>query len=343
MSRHRLTQARAERWRGLKQGTRGRYLDTAARYELVCEHNSHLAWPVAVPALEAFVVTLGQTLLPSSVGTEVNRLRLYCSAMGLFFPPAPTLHGLRLIMRGLQRSAWRATQRATPVRAKHLLRFTSTLRTHAERGQLGLAAMLWLGHSALLRAKELLNLRHRDVLLTRYGVRVTIMPRYSKTSLGGEGESIWVPRDGSLAYSFMQRWLSSSAGAGSDLLWGSYPYHRWLKQMRHVGSALGLPGVSTHSLRAGGCTDLLEGGASHELVKRQGRWRSECFLQYWRPEPAELSAHLGAAFAAASRQFQAADDPVLAAAGAAARAQRECARQQRKQLVIARKRVRWQQ
>ena len=202
--------------------------------------------------------------------------------------------------------------------------------------------MLWLCHGALLRSKELLHLRREDILLTQYGIRVRVAPELSKTSLGGEGDLIWVPRQGSEAYHWVSRWLKTADQPAQSRCWGCYSYDRWLAQTGEVGKALGLPGVSTHSLRAGGCTDLLQGGASHELVKRQGRWKSDCFLQYWRPEPAELAAHLGAAFAAAANERIMAKDPVLAAAGLAAREQRNRVRMRRKQLIIARKHVRWQ-
>lgn len=342
VARLQLTAERIERWRGLKKGTRGQYVDAALRYESVCEYNGQPAWPISIASLEAFAVCLGGNLLPSSVDTNVSRLRLYCAAMGLSYPPSPALHGLRLIMRGQRRRAWRSTKRATPLRCKHLLHFMRHLNDASNAAHLQLAAMLWLGHGALLRSKELLNLRREDVLVTKFGVRVHVRPHLSKTSLGGEGDTIWVPRKGSHAYPLLCRWLRLSDPGPGALLWGRYSYTRWLAQVKEVGKELGLPGVTTHSLRAGGCTDLLQGGASHELVKRQGRWRSDCFLQYWRPEPAELAAHLGAAYSAASRKLLTVEDPVLAAAGSAGREQRSRVRRQRQQAMFAH-RVRWQQ
>jgi hypothetical protein len=110
---------------------------------------------------------------------------------------------------------------------------------------------------------------------------------------------------------WLRRWRSScfarhevrNTMMGLSFVWESRKYPNWLRLLKRVGEMLQLPGVTTHSLRSGGCTDLLEGGAPHELIKRQGRWRSDAYLQYWRPQPAELSTHLGAAFFAAEIQW----------------------------------------
>lgn len=135
----------------------------------------------------------------------------------------------------------------------------------------------------------------------RHGLRVRILPQFSKMSLGGSGEFIWVTKEGSRAYQALAQWyLECGSPADEVLVWDveGYSYPRWLRQTKEVGQALGLTGVTTHSLRAGGATDLLQGGAPFEMVKRAGRWASMCFLQYWRPEPAEFTAQLAAAFLA---------------------------------------------
>ena len=44
---------------------------------------------------------------------------------------------------------------------------------------------------------------------------------------------------------------------------------------------------STHSLRRGGATWLLNAGAPLHLIKILGDWRSDCVLRYLRPDPAD--------------------------------------------------------
>lgn len=288
------------RWDGLKTTTHPRYRASASRYTNICLAANISPWPATAESLELFAVTLGRSLLPSSVTTELGRIRLFSAANGLSYPPRSATAGLRLILRGLERRSWRATKRATPLRACHLTRFTNTLDL-SSFPHLRLAAMLWLSHSALLRSVEMLHLRWSDVDITEFGLRVYVHPQFDKTALGPTGSYVWVPATGTRAWSLLKSWQARQPQArDSDLVWGSIGYRSWLRAVKSVGRRLGLTGVTTHALRAGGCTDLLEGGASHELVKRIGRWKSDCFLQYWRPEPVELTAHLAAAFQAAA-------------------------------------------
>jgi hypothetical protein len=132
-------------------------------------------------------------------------------------------------------------------------------------------------------------------VFTKFGVRIAIEPEWNKTSLGGMAQLVWVAREGTPAWDKLKEWSDMiTEHHPDDLLWGTVLYQDWLQKFRGVGLTLGLAGTSTHSLRAGGCTDLLEGGAAHEQVKRVGRCSSDFFLQYLRPKPAEIRAHLSA-------------------------------------------------
>jgi hypothetical protein len=81
-------------------------------------------------------------------------------------------------MRALERSAWRSLKRATPLRSHHL----ATLETLLEPlvGGVQFLAQLWVGHSALLRANELLHLTWQDVTFTGFGVKLSINPVFDK-------------------------------------------------------------------------------------------------------------------------------------------------------------------
>ena len=47
--------------------------------------------------------------------------------------------------------------------------------------------------------------------------------------------------------------------------------------------------VTPHSLRAGGCTSWLSGGAEEAWVQRQGGWRSSIYKLYYRPSAADMA------------------------------------------------------
>ena len=297
-----LPEAAAARWAGIKDGRHKPYFVAAVAYERVCMRSNRAAWPVSGRTLEAFARHLGERMLPSSVDTNLQRVRTFCTACGLSYPPRSQLGGLRLVMRGQQRRAWSDVKRARPLRARHLRRLDQLMERQWSAETRRLSAMLWVSHSGLLRSIELLHLRWGDIRFFRHGVRVRILPQFSKMSLGGPGDFVWIPREGSRAYAALLGWYHECGSPADEaLVWDTngYSYSRWLRQTKEVGKALGLSGVSTHSLRAGGATDLLQGGADFETVKRAGRWASMCFLQYWRPDPAEITAQLAAAFLAA--------------------------------------------
>lgn len=45
----------------------------------------------------------------------------------------------------------------------------------------------------------------------------------------------------------------------------------------------------THSLRSGGATALFDAGAEDNLIKQQGRWKSDCFQVYTRIDATSCS------------------------------------------------------
>jgi len=60
--------------------------------------------------------------------------------------------------------------------------------------------------------------------------------------------------------------------------------------LKRVSKAAGVDSgrVSTHSLRIGGATTLFELGVSADIVKKRGRWISECYQRYQRISDATL-------------------------------------------------------
>jgi integrase len=296
-----LPEEARHRWAGIKGGREKPYFAAAATYTSVCASKKLRAWPASPRSLEAFARHLGSSLLPSSVESYLERVRTFGTACGLQYPPKRKLAGLKLVMRAQRRRAWRDVQRARPLRARHLRRLDRMLGRHWTAAGRRLSAMLWTSHTGLLRSVELLHLTWGDIRFYRHGIRIRILPEYSKMSQGGPGDLVWIPRGGSGAFNALLQWRRMCDDTDADTpVWGTegVSYSTWLRQTKAVGAALKLKGVTTHSLRAGGATDLLQGGASFEAVQRAGRWTSFCFLIYNRPSPAEITAQLAAAFLA---------------------------------------------
>lgn len=56
----------------------------------------------------------------------------------------------------------------------------------------------------------------------------------------------------------------------------------FLNRCNAVWKADGLLRITGHSFRIGGATELLTRGVPPEIVAKQGHWRSDAFLRYWR-------------------------------------------------------------
>jgi integrase len=210
--------------------------------------------------------------------------------------------GFRLIMRGQRRDAWRDVRRAYPLRGEHLRRYDAQFLSNKKVADLRFRAMLYVCHGAMLRASELLKLKASDIHVTEFGVRISVRALNDKMRVGkGPATEVWIPAEGSQARAAMLEWQrvwQPSTPEASAWGWET-SYSSWNRMIKSVGKALQLDGVTTsHALRAGGCTDLLQGGCPPELVRRMGRWKSSTYLQYWRPSGREMVVHLGAAFSA---------------------------------------------
>ena len=132
-----LPEAAAHRWAGVKDGRHKPYFASAVAYERTCTRSHLTAWPVTGTSLEAFAHHLGSTMLPSSVDSNIQRVKTFCTASGLAYPPRSQRSGLRLVTRGQQRRAWRDLKRARPLlRARHLRRLDTSWGTagHQRRG-----------------------------------------------------------------------------------------------------------------------------------------------------------------------------------------------------------------
>jgi integrase len=75
--------------------------------------------------------------------------------------------------------------------------------------------------------------------------------------------------------------------------------HSWFrKALKHAVTDLGLDPskFSGHSLRAGGATDLFVARTPYAIIQKMGRWKSNCFLIYFRDDE-HVAFHAAAGFA----------------------------------------------
>jgi len=154
-------------------------------------------------------------------------------------------------------------------------------------------AMIRIASDCLLRASELIAIRHRD--LTDYGLR---LPR-SKTDQRGHGVDMWLS---DAARAALEAWmLSQGSPRLSDVplfTWdGIAPGRRQTTSMlRSRARAAGLPDLpwTVHSLRRGAAQSLVAAGASFAQVMQAGRWKtSETAIRYIRVDQpnAIVAAH----------------------------------------------------
>ncbi|OWZ06505.1 hypothetical protein PHMEG_00021235 [Phytophthora megakarya] len=73
-----------------------------------------------------------------------------------------------------------------------------------------------------------------------------------------------------------------ATGSNTEFLCGEVSAADVSKALKSVARTVGVPqaNYSTHSIRIGGATALLSGGASHLAIKLLGRWISSCFEEY---------------------------------------------------------------
>lgn len=160
------------------------------------------------------------------------------------------------------------------------------------------STMLWMGHDGLLRIDEIIR-DHRvmDITWDRGRRGFSLRLWRDKTHRQGHFLSIHFSlRPGpcavrSLYLLFQRRNLWSNpeailfpAMASSKSLSVSPAYLRL--KIKQLVSAIGLnsKAFSAHSLRAGGATDLFVLRVPYGIIKKMGRWKSECFLLYYRDE-----------------------------------------------------------
>jgi len=159
-------------------------------------------------------------------------------------------------------------------------------------------------HDGLLRAGEVLSgIRAGDCHWSGNRKSVKIHIRRTKTVRSGEGVKITMSDYGGVnAVSLLRQWFDSmglwkrdnaklipSTGArrGEEFNMRKTASIGWLRSVvKGIALTLGLDPsqYSTHSLRAGGATDLFTQRVPYYVIKKKGRWKSEAALVYYRDD-----------------------------------------------------------
>jgi hypothetical protein len=187
-----------------------------------------------------------------------------------------------------------------PLQLRHLREAISQLDLTDVR-KLQEATILFVGHDCLLRVGELLGgLTVKDVLWKVGMSEYSIWLRRSKCNRSGGGE--WVTcRDygGVNSISLLKRYLKElgiadqpdallfPSRSGKAWVWDKTLSDSWLRGIvKRTAAALGMDpsAYSTHSLRAGGATDLFVARVPYFAIKKMGRWKSDSAMLYYRCE-----------------------------------------------------------
>ena len=226
-------------------------------------------------------------MIAASVTTLLGYLRTFCRCSGIHWPRDPQL---ARVLEALHRTTGRAPRRVDPLRLAQIkllvpLQPTDTLAI----------TLILTSHHAMLRGQELLALRWSDVSVLPSGdVVLSIPPAADKSNRSHVARRVLVPHAMSPAACSLSASKLLQQPSAYLCPWRSH--QAWTRTIQRVCLTSGVQGHFTpHSMRAGGATDYLAGGAPPERVRHNGRWASDAYTRYWRPHEAEDAAHLAAA------------------------------------------------
>lgn len=290
--------------------TRAAYKRGAELWFTYClSYHRSVSWSPNVDQLLEFITIESQYVIPKRTHTAVRKMisgvRYRCLLEGGSVE-AFADERLRLFMRGVRKLNKGTTR---PVRLPINTRILSLLFTDKARGFVGrtpfsdvFEAAASLGVRALLRAGEFCTkgewsciLRRSDIAWTADG-GATLTLRQSKTDQFGEGVSIRLYRDppGSAVCAVRNLqtvWNHNCVASapedplflmpnGKPLTYAAFSFE--LKR-RLINMGFDTTRYSSHSLRAGGATDLAALGFPAMLIRHMGRWSSGCYTIYTRP------------------------------------------------------------
>lgn len=315
--------------RAWEDGTHANRQTSVRSYEDCCTSNDIPAEPVTYKSLAFFAVTFRlRGNKHSSLIGYISHLKVHFESTGRPWLSPSDEYQFKLVMRGLAKFNPTPVQRKRPITKAILLQML----LHADLSitkDLQTMTMAWLAHDALLRGAELLKLRVKDIRWHRSSDTsadahpCTVMVESAKCNKDGPAEPVHIKPYGSIsAPHLLQQYFTRlqlsnvkdqaplfpliirNSSSSYTVTWGAKhdKQSHFVPELRRILSAAGFTTTtefSGHSFRAGGATDLFNGGCSPEFIKRHGRWKSDCFYIYIRTDPVQVATAVASHFAAA--------------------------------------------
>jgi integrase len=229
-----------------------------------------------------------------SIDYVLSSLARYSKEHSLRWLSKTERHQLKLITKQLKYDDVRPTNQKEPLTLDLLIPIFAKWGHNPDR--LKLITAMFLGHDTLLRSAELLALRISDLKwLDTLSIQICI--RRTKSNQAGPSQTVTLhdrpgPSSLKLLKSLLQTFGLSTSGPQAFIFHqdglANLPLPRtWL--CNGIKASLTSIGVnpacySTHSLRAGGATDLLRANVPIDIIKKAGRWNSDEVLKYLRDE-----------------------------------------------------------
>ena len=287
---------------GFAQGTRRNLATQKQRFLQFCHHFARRPFPASLFTLCLYTQHLSRTV--KSVDTILNYLqgiKLIHQIRGL--RTSQFEHKiLRVLIRGLRRVKRHVVRQALPITPRLLLDMHSVLQLNKIEDVVFWAICLLAFFSVLRKSNLVPNspttfnsrkqltradvicgsssmlIRKRWAKTIQYGQRALVIPIYSIQG------SVLCPVK---AYTRMCALVPSHSKAPAFAVPCSkgcspYTYWRWQGKLKDTLRLIGRnPNkFSSHSFRRGGATFAFKAGASAEMVKILGDWRSDSFRRY---------------------------------------------------------------